>query len=406
MGSNSGRRELTSRVKEQRDAQHHEESEGTMGLPADAKLISVDDHIIEPPNLWSDRLPAKYRDVGPHVIEIEDGRQAWVYEDEIVQLNAANVQVLPEVDRSTLPRASARFDEMRPGCFDPKARLVDMDRDGVWASLCFPDYARFAGHRFVFGQDKELSLLCTQAYNDFVLNEWCATDPSRLLPMIILPFWDVDLSVREVNRLADQGVRAVAFSENPTVMQLPSIHTGHWDPLWKVIEERDLAVCMHIGSSSHLITSSEDAPAAVKVALLGVNSMVSFADWLFSGVLDRFPRLKVIFSEGGAGWVPYILERAEKMWTIYGTDSGASRPPTEIYNDNISVCMVTDAFAMQTIEHIGIGNLLWESDYPHQDGMFPESRSTLERGLKTFSDLDALRVGRDNAAAVFGIKAA
>src|SRR3990170_4129242 len=204
---------------------------------------------------------------------------------------------------------TARFDEIRPGCYDPVERLKDMDLDGVWGQLCFPNYARFAGHRFFFGvKDRELGRVCLQTYNDYLLQEWCATDTQRLYGAAVLPLDDIDAAVAEAERVVGLGAKAIAFSEKPTVLGPPSIHTGHWDPLWPVLAEAGIPVCMHIGSSSRLVSTSDDAPVTVLVALHGVNSMMTCVDWLMGGVLDRFPALNVILSEGGAGWVPSVLE--------------------------------------------------------------------------------------------------
>ena len=149
------------------------------------------------------------------------------------------------------------------------------------------------------------------------------------------------------------------------------------------------------------MTSSPEAPPSVTVALFGANSMVAFADWIFSGIFERFPGLRIVLSEGGAGWIPYMLERCEKSWQIHGEGSGAVRAPEEIYRDHITACMVTDAFAIESLEHIGVDNLMWESDYPHQDGMFPESRTVLEKTLATVADADAVKIGSSNARRVF-----
>ncbi len=373
-------------------------------LPTDIKLVSVDDHVIEHPRVWLDRLPARFHDQAPRIIQDEKGRDVWAYEDQLVPLYEGIVRLRDGIDRSALPNGQVRFDEMRPGCYDPVARLADMDIDGVWASLCFPNFTRFSGHRFLFAKDRELALLCTQAYNDFIVDEWCAADRDRLIPMAILPLWDIDLAIAELHRLAPKGIKALAFSENPVVLGLPSIHTDHWDPLWSVVSDLDLAVCMHIGSSSQLMTSSPEAPPSVTVALFGANSMVAFADWIFSGIFDRFPRLRAVLSEGGAGWIPYMLERCEKSWHIHGAErSGASRPPAEIYRDHMYACMVTDVFAVESLDRIGADNLMWESDYPHQDGMYPDSRRVLEKSLADVPDDVATKIGRDNAARVFRV---
>jgi predicted TIM-barrel fold metal-dependent hydrolase len=368
-------------------------------LTTDTKLISVDDHVIEPPDLWVSRLPSRYRDVGPRIEKRADGRDVWRYEDQVVPVMPGTVRHLPGI---TPHAEAANFDEMRPGCYDPVQRLEDMNADGVWAQLCFPNFARFAGHRFFPTNDPELSQTCIEAYNDFIVDEWCAVAPDRLLPLILVPFWDVDASVREVKRLAGR-VKAVAFSENPTVLGLPSVHTDHWDPLWAVVAEHDLALCMHIGSSSMLVTSSPDAPGSVQWTATGINSMLAMADWIFSGIFDRFPSIRVLLSEGGAGWVPYILERAQKLVDIRGGTSGLgiTKTPHEYFRDNMFACMVTDEFAIESRHTIGIDNLMWEGDFPHTDGMYPHSRTNLERVLSDVPDDEARKICQINAQRAF-----
>src|SRR4051794_15065954 len=285
-------------------------------LPPDTKILSADDHLIEPWHLWVDRVPARYRDACPRIVEV-DGRQAWSYEGELTYIPMGSCRALPGHPDEGYPPApgSARFDEIRAGCYDPVERLKDMDIDGGWGQLCFPNYARFAGHRFFLNvQDIDLGLACLRTYNDYLLDEWCATDPARLYGAVILPLYDIDLAVAELRRTVAKGAKAVAFSENPTVLGLPSIHTNHWDPLLAVANEAGVPICMHIGSSSKLVTTSADAPPTVLVSLNGLNSMMAGVDWLLSGVLERFSGLRVILSEGGAGWIPYILERADKAF--------------------------------------------------------------------------------------------
>jgi predicted TIM-barrel fold metal-dependent hydrolase len=375
-------------------------------LTADTKLISVDDHVIEPPHTWVDRVPAKYRDAAPRIVQREDGRQVWVYEEQVVPIMPGTVRFRPEV--TVRHREAANFDEMLPGCYEPIARLKAMDTDGVWAELCFPNFARFAGHRFFPTTDPELSAVCIRAYNDFIFDEWCAADPDRLLALMLIPWWDIDASVAEIDRLADRGPHGIAFTENPTVLGMPSVHTEHYDPIWARAEALDVAICMHIGSSSQLVTSSDDAHPGVQWTATGINSMLAMADWLFSGVLDRFPGLRVLYSEGGAGWVPYILERAQKLVDISNANGralGIKRTPHEYFRDNMFACMVTDEFAIASREAIGIDNLMWEADFPHSDGMYPRSRTNLERVLADVPDEDARKICELNARRAFRLPA-
>jgi predicted TIM-barrel fold metal-dependent hydrolase len=376
-------------------------------LPPTTRLMSADDHLIEPPHLWVDRVPSPFRDRCPRVVEV-DRRQAWLYEEELTYIPMGSCRPLDGFDEAGYPPApgTARFDEIRPGCYDPVARIEDMDVDGVWGQLCFPNYARFAGHRFFLNvKDHELGLACLRTYNDYLLDEWCATDPSRLYGAVILPLHDIDLAIAELERVLAKGAKALAFSENPTVLGLPSVHTDHWDPLWSVVNDAGIPVCMHIGSSSRLVTTSDDAPPTVLVSLNGLNSMMAGVDWMMSGIFERFPDIKVILSEGGAGWIPYILERADKAFhdkrikpnaSIGQTSKGGVIPPSQLFREHMYVCLVDEHFALRSLGDIPVDNLLWEGDYPHGDGLWPHNHDYLEKALADVPDEDAVKIAETN----------
>ena len=376
-------------------------------LPASTRPMSADDHMIEPRHLWVDRVPARYRDRCPRIVEV-DGREAWQYEGELTYIPMGSCRPLPGFSEAGYPPApgTARYDEIRPGCYDPVERIKDMDIDGVWGQLCFPNYARFAGHRFFLNsKDHELALACLRTYNDYLLDEWCATDPSRLYGAVILPLNDIGLAVAELERVLAKGAKAIAFSENPTVLGLPSVHTDHWDPLWSAVNEAGIPVCMHIGSSSRLVTTSADAPPTVLVSLNGLNSMMAGVDWLMSGILERFTNVKVMLSEGGAGWIPYILERADKAFhdkrlkpneTIGQTSKGGTLPPSQLFREHMYVCLVDEHFALRSLGDIPADNLLWEGDYPHGDGLWPNNHRYLEKELADVPDEDATKIAETN----------
>jgi predicted TIM-barrel fold metal-dependent hydrolase len=376
--------------------------------------MSADDHIIEPPGLWIDRVSARFRDDCPRVVQ-KDGRDAWLWQGELTYIPMGSCRPLPGFDEAGYPPApgTANFDEIRSGCYDPVARLDDMDVDGVWGQLCFPNFARFAGHRFYLDvDDTELGLACLRTYNDYLLDEWCATDRDRLFGAAILPLPDIDLAVAELHRVLDKGAKAIAFSENPTVLGLPSVHTDHWDPLWEIADEARIPVCMHIGSSSRLVTTSADAPPTVLVSLNGLNSMMAAVDWFMSGILERFAHLKVILSEGGAGWIPYILERADKAFhdkriqpnaLIGQTSRGGTVPPSQQFAEHVYVCLVDEQFALRSLGDIPVDNLVWEGDYPHGDGLWPNNHTYLEKALADVPDADAVKIAESNLRGVLGV---
>jgi len=334
-------------------------------------------------------------------VELEDGSEAWTFEDRIVQTLRGNTRTKPGLDAD--PFGMARFSEMRPGCYEPRARLLDMDEDGVWAQVNFPDFSRFAGHRFIDCKDKELANLCIRAYNDFVVEEWCATDPDRLIPLGLVPLWDVERAVAEAMRIASDGVPAIAFSENPAVLGLPSVYTDHWEPLWQVVNETGLVVCLHVGSSSRLLKSSDDAPACSVLPYVGSNSMIACTDWILSGILDRHSNIRVVFSEGGAGWVPYLLEQAEEVFHSYRSQFRASRPPREVFAEHMYTCILRDQTALSAVDVIGEDKIMWESDYPHDSTSFPESQQRLEEAMRPIPDSIARKIVETNARNLFGI---
>jgi predicted TIM-barrel fold metal-dependent hydrolase len=376
-------------------------------FPSDAKLMSADDHMIEPPHLWVERVPSKVRETCPRIVDV-DGRQAWLYEDELTYIPMGSCRPLPGFKEEGYPPApgTANFEEIRPGCYDPIERIKDMDMDGVWGQLCFPNYARFAGHRFFLNaKDYELGLTCLRTYNDYLLDEWCATDPNRLFGAAILPLQDIELAVAEFERVVAKGAKAIAFSENPTVLGLPSVHTDHWEPLWSAVNDSGLPVCMHIGSSSRLVTTSPDAPPTVLVSCNGLNSMMACVDWLMSGILERHSAIKVILSEGGAGWLPYILERADKAFhdprikpnaEIGQTSRGGQIPPSQLFRDHMYVCLVDEYFALRSLGDLPVDNLVWEGDFPHGDGLWPHNREYLGKALAEVPEDEARKIVETN----------
>jgi predicted TIM-barrel fold metal-dependent hydrolase len=369
-------------------------------LPVDAKLISVDDHVIEHRDVWQDRLAARYKPAGPR-IEMRDGIPIWVYEGR--DFPPLGLDAVAGHDPTEFALTPKRFAEMRPGCYDPKARLVDMDEDGVTAQLCFPQFPRFAGQTFAEAHDKELARLCVQAWNDFMIDEWCATDPLRFIPLAIVPLWDPKLAAAEIERVAPRGARAITFTENPVPLGLPSFWSGHWDPMFSALEDAGMPMCLHIGSSSKITTPSADVAIAVPLSLMALNSMTACSDLVFSPVFDRHPRLRVVFSEGGSGWAPYLLEKMDYTWERHRHYNEINRDqrPSEVFDQHIWVAHITDQVGTENRHRIGIHKMLWESDYPHSDSLWPQSRAVVAEHLKDVPDEEARMLVELNARSLF-----
>ena len=391
-------------------------------------LISVDDHVIEPPGVWQDRVPQRWKEAAPHIVRDEAG-EAWVYEDRrfpTVGLSAAAGRRKEEFSPTPVT-----YEEMRPGCYDPVARLEDMNRDGVLASLCFPSFPRFCGQTFYEAPDRELGLLCVKAYNDWMIDEWSGAAPGRFISGIILPLWDPAEGAREIERCAAKGAKAVVFSENPSMLGLPSIHDKerYWDPVFAACSETGLPVCIHIGSSSKLPTTSPDNPLIITLALTPMNAMVTCVDWLFSGNLERHGNLKVCLSEGGIGWIPYVLERCDYTldrqgaWAAKGDFSidlkggkveakgdSVARTfdliPSQLFRERIFGCFIDDIHGVDCLDRIGVDNVMIETDYPHTDSSWPHSIETAHKRLAGRTDDEIYKIFQGNAKRVFNFEPA
>ncbi|MBN9109382.1 MAG: amidohydrolase [Pseudonocardia sp.] len=391
------------------------------------RLISADDHVLEPATLWTDRLPSRYRGIGPHVrrekvafdpkvslsLHAEasaDGVWAdvWHFESKREPLMLVGAAVGYGHDEVELRPTT--FDEVRPGCYIPAARLADMDMAGVEASLCFPNMAptRFCGQGFLEAQDRELGLLCVRAYNDYMIDEWCADSGGRLVPLCIIPLWDPELAAQEVRRTASRGNRAVCFSEAPARLGLPSIHSGAWEPFFQACEETGTVLMIHVGSSSHVPMPSDDAPMGESNILVTLNSVTAMVDWLFSGIFVRYPNLKICLAECQIGWVPYILQRADEIWEIHGNWAGtrARVPelPSTYFRSNVFVTFFSDVVGLRNLDAIGADNVLVETDYPHSDSTWPCSQPHLQKQVELagITDPEIIeKIARGNARKLF-----
>jgi predicted TIM-barrel fold metal-dependent hydrolase len=305
------------------------------------------------------------------------------------------------------------FDEVRRGCYDPAARLCDMDVAGIEASLCFPNLVpvRFCGQGFLQTADKELALLCVRAYNDFIIDEWCAGSRGRLIPLGIIPLWDVGLAAQEVRQLAVRGNRAICFSEAPARLGLPSIHSGEWEPFFEACEETKTVIMLHIGSSSYVPLPSADAPFAEANLLITLNAMTAMLDWLYSGIFIKHPDLKVCLAECQIGWIPYFLQRADESWEVHEASSGSHDtlpiPPSQLFASNMFATFFSDVVGLKNVDAIGLSNVLVEADYPHTDSTWPSSQALLRKQIKAagIDNPGAIeKIARDNARQLFRLE--
>jgi predicted TIM-barrel fold metal-dependent hydrolase len=230
-----------------------------------------------------------------------------------------------------------------------------------------------------------------------------------MIPLCIIPLWDAELAATEVRRNAARGVRAVAFSEIPPNLGMPSVHSGYWDPFFEACSETGTIVCMHIGSGSKMPSTSPDAPGAVGSSLVHTNAIFSMVDYLMSGLFVRFPALRVMYSEGQAGWLPYMLDRMDVVWDENRAWGGVAdkvpHPPSTYIRDHVYFCIFQDKVALENLDVIPVENLTYEVDYPHSDSTFPHSREIAERHMEKLTQAQVDAICRDNAIRLFELTA-
>jgi predicted TIM-barrel fold metal-dependent hydrolase len=367
------------------------------------RLFSVDDHIVEPPGVWVDRVPAALKERVPHVVEA-DGRQMWVWEggsEATMGLNAVAGKPI-----ETWGVEPARFEDMIPGCYDPHERAKDLTSNGIMASVAFPTLPGFGGRKFDLFEDKDLALASVRAWNDFVIDEWCAARPDVFVPMTIAPVWDVRLAVEETERALGRGTKALCWLENPANIGLPGYHNDYWDPLFALCEDAVLPVCMHIGGANPVVTLEGTVPM-VEIAAAFSQAARSAVNLMVSQIPRKFPGIKLVWSEGGIGWITAALERADRQWLRhkYWTHVPNSDVlPSEVARRNMWFCMIEEPVGLKYRHDFTVDHILWESDYPHADTPFPHTQAACKELFQGVPQDEVDMITHGNAEALFGFQ--
>jgi predicted TIM-barrel fold metal-dependent hydrolase len=372
----------------------------------DMILISVDDHVIEPPTVFDNHIPKRWADRVPKLVyDPKTGMQNWIWEGgTAVTPFICAVVTLPPMEWGYDPSTLA---EMRPGCWNVDERVRDMDANGILASMCFPSFAGMAGTFFAACKDRELAYGALQAYNDWHIDEWAGSHPGRFIPLPLSPLWDPELAAQEVRRVARKGATAITFSEAPESFGFDGIHTGKWDPFFEACCDEDVVVAIHIASgniatSGNFGTPKNPVPIEVSSTLPCWNSLTCAAQFLWSKSLVKFPDLKIALSEGGTSWIPGFLDRMERQFNLqkWMRSNLGGLTPTEMFRKHFLACFVCDPSGLLLRDRIGIDNIAYEVDYPHSDCTFPGSPEELWQHLRdaNCTDEEIEKVTHANAA--------
>jgi predicted TIM-barrel fold metal-dependent hydrolase len=366
----------------------------------DMVIVSVDDHISEPADMFDKHLSGDALATAPKLKQAASGTDYWEYQGmkmPSVGLNAVVGRPFEEYGMEP-----TKLEQIRKGVWDVHERIKDMDVNGIAASLNFGSVLDFAGGRLHKAPDKDLALVHLRAYNDWHVDEWCATYPGRFIPCGLLPTWNMDATVEEIKRLAKKGVTSVSISENPTMQGLPSIHNAYWEPLWKAIVDHDMVICLHIGAGNPAPHASMETPIEAWITTMPMSISVGAADWLHLAALHRYPTMKIALSEGGIGWIPYFIERADfshwrhKAWTHSDLAFGDLKP-SDVFKRHFMCCFIDDQFGLQNLRFLNEDLVSYECDYPHSDTLWPEAPEHLWKSVKHLTEAQIDKVTHKNA---------
>jgi predicted TIM-barrel fold metal-dependent hydrolase len=371
-------------------------------------VISVDDHLVEPPDMFEGRLPARLADRAPRVVETDRGHQVWEFDGQQYTQVGMNAVAGRRPEHVTLE--PTRFEDMRRGCWDIDARIRDMDLNGVWASLNFPSQITgFSGRVFSQATDPELGLAVTRAFNDWLYEGWWQPYPDRIIPCGITFLTDPEAGAAEIRRNAERGFRSVTLPERPHRVGLPSIFSGYWDPMIAACQETGTVISLHVGSSGMPDMPVDGPLLQLGATLFGQMSLTACAEWLWSGLPVRYPELQIAMSEGGIGWVAMLLDRLDNVVdrSGYGRDYGSGGPagpvlrPAEVLRRNFWFCTIDDPSTIATRHSIGIDHVMVEVDYPHGDSTWPDTQEVIERAWGHLPVDELRKLTHENAARLY-----
>jgi predicted TIM-barrel fold metal-dependent hydrolase len=366
-------------------------------------LLSVDDHLMEPAHTFEGRLPRKFVDAGPKVIETEEGHEVWTMEGTpYFQVGFMAVAGRPKEDHRVEP---ARFEEVRRGCWDIHHRIKDMDIGGIWASVNFPSGATgFGGTLFSETKDRDLGLACVRAWNDWLFEEWYGSYPDRIVPLGITYLSDPEKGAAEIRRNAKRGFTAVTLPEQPHEQGYPAVFDDYWEPIIRACAETETVLNLHVGSSGFAKMPPGAPMLELGSTLFQSMAFNSCAEWLWSGWPARYPELKIAMSEGGIAWVAGLIDRLDNIMARSGYGGGwpdSKISPSDCLRRNFWFCMIDDPSTLSTKDAIGIENILFESDYPHGDGTWPDTQSVMKKLLGNLPGNEIRMIAHENAAKLY-----
>ena len=381
-------------------------------LIGDAKVIDVDTHFTEPPDLWTSRAPAAYKDKVPHMKTV-DGQSQWFVEGDNRWLNIGVGVMDREGNKDRGKLSLASLEEMNEAVYKVKPRVELMDSMGIYAQIMYPNACGFGALPFLNIKDEDLRIQCVKIYND-ACADWQRESNNRLFPQATLPLWDIDETVKEVRRIKEGlHLTGVTVTDRTSALDVPDFSQPHWEPFWELINDLELPLDFHIGAGLTTLAPMDTLtwPSFSLMQKVAVFATIAYTDtaptilnFIHSGIFDRYPKLKIVSVESGCGWIPFAMESAE--WNLNEMTPDAAkkltRRPTEYFRDHI---YATFWFEDQGVKHfvdtIGEDNLLFLTDYPHPTALYTGWQERLARTLAKLEPRARRRVMQNNAVELY-----
>jgi uncharacterized protein len=379
-------------------------------LLAGIKIIDVDTHVSEWPELWTERAPASMKHRVPRIVG-EGAQRRWVIdEDTLIYNHGAASAVMKDGSKSRgFDFAAVTIEGVHAGAYDVTARLKMMDEQGIYAQVAYPNVLGFSGQK-AQQTDPALRLLAIQIFND-AMAEMQADSGQRIFPMAMLPWWDLGETLEEAERCLKRGMKGINWNPDTHSHGLPSIADPHWNPLWELCVANSLPVNFHIGASDEstswffsgsLPSFSPNQKLAMGSVMLFMSNLRVMGNIIASRFLEKFPTLKLVSVESGAGWVPYLLEAMEYMSVEAGVEYAVS--PTDVFRRQIYACSFFERrnFAA-TVRQVGADNVMFETDFPHPACLYPDGLDYLADAIAELTPQERRKIFSENAARVYNI---
>ena len=371
----------------------------------DYPILDCDAHVNEPPDTWVGRVPPKFKDRAPKVVHREEG-DYWSFNDG-ESMRPVGLTATAGLSFLDFSPVGGSYEAMRPGSFDTKARLADMDIDGMYLQVLYPSVTLLGAK--IYGSEPELQVACVRAYNDW-LAEFCEGSEGRLIGQAILPTTGVEDTVAEMKRAVDLGHRGVVISAYPNGGLTPEAED---EAFWALAQETDTPVAVHIGSFLPTTSGGGGGPSNMNTPMFmgaagatksGSHTLPVVSQLLFTGVFEKFTDLKLLLVESNIGWIPTLLEQIDDMFYRYRFFTNGEQmrvTPSRIFHRNFWASFMVDTVGMDLRHRLNVDQIMWSSDYPHTGCDWPNSRITIERNFRGLPAAEVKKMLHDNCKRLY-----